>query len=387
MQTLGPVVLLAPAISIVVLLVLGAKEWLMGRRSEAWQYFDRCATVLIMLASIWFLAWIAGIISAEIYGRRIDIFKLADVTNTLSEAEKKFEEMWSTAYGWIMRIGILRATFTAIPFLQPISEVLGSVLLWQNWALSIAATSLLVMVLITRIFTLIANWLLCIGATLTATDTLRKVGAGLLAVYVSTAIGIPIVANEAYRIYQGVPQPPSEMNTSYSSTVGTPKLNITCPDIIFIEKASLTRSTVIIRGIVKRVSVVIEPSELNDSVILGIHPKEGNLPLNATLEAVTTPTATLNNYTVTIKAYGEGEYVSKKLTIIVMESGRVEGVSGGTNSAINVVNIADMAAKASWKLLIAVLVSSLGLSFIAAISAGITWALGGLGVISIRRYV
>ena len=52
--------LAVPAISIAVLLTLGAKEWLMGRRAEALHYFDRCATVLIMLGVIWGLAWIGG---------------------------------------------------------------------------------------------------------------------------------------------------------------------------------------------------------------------------------------------------------------------------------------------------------------------------------------
>jgi len=114
----GPIILLVPAISIAVLLTLGVKEWLMGRRAEALHYFDRCATVLIMLGVIWGLAWISSIVYAKIYGETVDIFDLASVTVLLSKAAGKFEEMWKTAYTWVLNIGMMRATFIAISYNQ-----------------------------------------------------------------------------------------------------------------------------------------------------------------------------------------------------------------------------------------------------------------------------
>jgi len=378
----GPVILLVPAISIAVLLTLGAKEWLMGRRAEALHYFDRCATVLIMLGVIWGLAWISSIVYAKIYGETVDIFDLASVTVLLSKAAGKFEEMWKTAYTWVLNIGMMRATFIAIPFLQPVSEILGSVLLWQNWALSIAATSLLVMVLITKMFSMIANWLLCIGATLTATDTLRKVGAGLLSIYIATAVGIPVLANEAYKFYSDIAgtdiNPPNSVSTS---TVGTPTLNMTCPDVIEVRVGSSTTAALRVNGKVEEVGITVDPSIFDNSISLGIYPSEGNLPLIATLTVTATDRATPGDYSTIIRVRGGNETISKRVIV------KVIGASNDSETNPNIINIADITAKISWKLISIVIMCSLGLSIIIAVSAGMTWMLGGVGTISIRRYI
>ena len=374
-----------PAVSISVLLALGAKEWLMGRRAEALHYFDRCATVLIMLGVIWGLAWIGGIVSSKIYGKEIDVYNLADVTNTLSDAGNKFEEMQKTAVDWVVKIGLLRASTAAVPFLHPLSEVLGSVLLWQNWAFSIAATSLLVMVIITRFLAVAANWLLCIGATLTATDTLRRIGAGLLALYLTTVIGLPVIAEYTYSIYRQTPQPPDTGlgNTPSVTTTGSLKLNLTAPDEVSIGVEDTVNIGIIVRGMVPHVDLSLstipepEPTEL----YINLHPTEGSPPFNSTLYVSTSPQATLGAYyTITIEARGNGEFVSKSLRLKITES------SGGGEER-RIVLLTDLAAEAAWSLLSATVLSGIGLSIVGVCSAGLALALGGVGTISIRRYV
>ena len=374
-----------PAVSIAVLLALAGKYWLMGRRAEALHYFDRCATVLIMLGVVWGLAWIGGVITSYIYGRGVDIFNIADVTNILSEAEEKFEEMWKTSVDWIMRIAQIRATTALFPLTHPISEVLGSALLWQNWAFSIATTSLLVMVILSRILAWIANWLLCIGVTLTATDTLRRLGAGLLAFYIATSIGVPVIANEAYRMYSGIPLPSITGGGSSisSSTVGDWRLNLTSPDTITIEITSYNCTTVKVLGTVDKVNLRVEPSEV-EGVLLDIYPSEGNSPFNATLAVTASYRAYPGEYNATIVAEGDSVRVEKTITIIVKAPG--EGGNKGRGINLNL-NIADIAAEVAWKLMNVVLVISLGMALISAITVGLTIILGGIGAISIRPYL
>jgi len=280
---------------------------------------------------------------------------------------------------------MMRATFIAIPFLQPVSEILGSVLLWQNWALSIAATSLLVMVILSRILAWIANWLLCIGATLTATDTLRRLGAGLLAFYIATSIGVPVIANEAYRMYSGIPLPSITGGGSSisSSTVGDWRLNLTSPDTITIEITSYNCTTVKVLGTVDKVNLRVEPSEV-EGVLLDIYPSEGNPPFNATLAVTASYRAYPGEYNATIVAEGDSVRVEKTITIIVKAPGEGGNKGGGINLNLN---IADIAAEVAWKLMNVVLVISLGMALISAITVGLTMILGGIGAISIRPYL
>ncbi|MEZ0345489.1 MAG: hypothetical protein ABWK01_02975 [Infirmifilum sp.] len=180
---------LSAALAALFYLALGGMKWFLGRRSEAISNFEAVVDVLAHLLILQLVFSIADTV-ATAAGIRVSLGSPEFVSERLNASASVFWEASQTAVSTILYVQTERAVLAAAPLTSPLSSVLGAATGWSTTELSIVAIFFMHLSFATRVFSTIAPFLVSIGSVLLPVPKIRRLGASLLAIYLSTSIAV-----------------------------------------------------------------------------------------------------------------------------------------------------------------------------------------------------
>jgi len=184
-----------PAATILFFFVYSLFLWETGDRVRAKHHMFNGIQVVMMIGVVGLLFTVANYIIHNIFGIAPTVY---DAWNALDTASKEFEMIYRKCVDWILFIARSRAVVAIIPFVSPLSDVIGSATMWEVWAFSFASTTFLALSWFAIILTYLQPWLLGFGAALTVSDRLRLVGGGMLAILLIMGPAITGLAQYTY---------------------------------------------------------------------------------------------------------------------------------------------------------------------------------------------
>jgi len=168
-----------PGAVIVIMLAYAIYLWEVGDRIRAKYQFMNVINVFIMILVVGFLFMMTNYIISRIFGIASTV---QESWNMLNKASEIFDQIYRKCIDWILYIAKSRAVVALIPYVSPLSDVLGDATMWETWCFSFASTIFLTLKWFAIILTFVQPWLLTFGVALTISDKLRVIGGGLLAI-------------------------------------------------------------------------------------------------------------------------------------------------------------------------------------------------------------
>lgn len=184
-----------PAATILFFLIYSFFLWQIGDRVRAKHHLFNGIQVIIMIALVGLLFTIANYLIHHVFGIAPTVY---DAWNSLGIASAKFDEIYRKCVDWILAIAIARAEVAIIPYISPLSDVIGSATMWEVWSFSFASTTFLALKWFAVILTYLQPWLLGFGAALTVSDRLRLIGGGMLAILLVMGPAVTGLADYVY---------------------------------------------------------------------------------------------------------------------------------------------------------------------------------------------
>lgn len=154
-------------------------HWFVGRRGRALELMEMALNVLVYVLVIYALLAIAAQVCAM-----AGLSGLPD-SRQVAEASEVFSRVHELAVQWIARLVQLRLMLSIAPFTYPVAQALYSATGWQRVIFEATAIAYLAMAVYARVLAQLMPLLLPLGTTLTCLPKVRRLGAAMLAAYLS----------------------------------------------------------------------------------------------------------------------------------------------------------------------------------------------------------
>jgi len=162
-------------------------HWFLGRRGRALELLEMALNVLVYVVVIYALFAVAARVCAM-----AGLAGLPD-SRQVAEAGEVFSRVHELAVQWITRLVQLRLILSVAPFTYPVAQALYSATGWQRIVFEAVAAAYLAMAVYAKVLAQLMPLLLPLGSTLTCIPRVRRLGATLLAAYLS-AIPVALAA-------------------------------------------------------------------------------------------------------------------------------------------------------------------------------------------------
>ncbi|ABL78125.1 hypothetical protein [Thermofilum pendens] len=198
---------------------VGLLYWFLGRRSESLRFFEDAALSAAFVVVVHVILGVSSQI-ATLAGVQLNLWSSADVSACARRASETFWEASRKAVDTVLFVEAERALLASTPVTSPLASVLGGATGWSTAELGIVAIVYMHLSFAAEAFSIVSPYLFAFGAALMPIPRLRRLGASLLSIYLSTAIAMAYSLQVTSDALRGVRVPSASSPLDWVNVAG-----------------------------------------------------------------------------------------------------------------------------------------------------------------------